>query len=125
MFFMKQVESVVLQHPGISAVIVLGLPDARLTEMVVACIQLKDNWQWVDFSSRNSVNEKVDQCLSKEILQQFCKEKNLTGYLFVSFVLFSVHSLLFLLASMNIGETVKFSLQIVPVLVLLSFFCPS
>lgn len=72
----EEVEAVILQHPGISRVIVVGLPDSRLTEMVVACIQLKDNWQWDEF---NSCNDK-DYCLSKEILQQFCKDKNLTGY---------------------------------------------
>ena len=70
-----QVEAVILQHPGISTVIVVGLPDSRLTEMVVACIRLKDNWQWDEF---NPCNDK-DHCLSKEILQQFCKDKNLTG----------------------------------------------
>ncbi|CAI9090795.1 OLC1v1025647C1 [Oldenlandia corymbosa var. corymbosa] len=73
----EQVESIVSQHPGISGVIVLGLPDPRLAEMVVACIQLKDNWKWIE---SNSVNERSDHCLSKDILQKFCKEKNLTGF---------------------------------------------
>ncbi|CDP04150.1 unnamed protein product [Coffea canephora] len=72
----EEVEAVILQHPGISRVIVVGLPDSRLTEMVVACIRLKDNWQWDEF---NPCNDK-DHCLSKEILQQFCKDKNLTGF---------------------------------------------
>ncbi|KAL3523271.1 hypothetical protein ACH5RR_016105 [Cinchona calisaya] len=75
----EEVEGVILQHPGVSTVIVVGLPDSRLTEMVVACIQLKDNWQWSEFSSHNSVNAE-DRYLSKEILQKFCKEKNLTGF---------------------------------------------
>lgn len=75
---MPQVETVLLQHPGVSEVIVVGLPDSRLTEMIVACIQLKDNWQWDEFSFHNLVTNK-DHRLSKEILRQFCKEKKLSG----------------------------------------------
>lgn len=75
----EEVEAVILQHPGISGVVVTGLPDIRLTESVVACIQLKDNWQWIDLASGSLINDK-DRCLSKEIIQQFCCDKNLTGF---------------------------------------------
>lgn len=92
---MTQVEAVILQHPGISRVIVVGLPDNRFTEMVVACIQLQENWQWTDADSLKLINKK-DHCLCAEILQQFCKDKNLTRYLFMylshfSFFLSLVH----------------------------------
>lgn len=82
---MTQVEAVILQHPGISRVIVVGLPDNRFTEMVVACIQLQENWQWTDADSLKLINKK-DHCLCAEILQQFCKDKNLTRYLFMYLV---------------------------------------
>lgn len=76
---MFQVEAILLKHPGVASAVVVGLPDTRFTEMVVACIQIKDSWKWADYSSDHS--DKDDhQCLSSEILKKFCKEKNLTGY---------------------------------------------
>ncbi|XP_015066295.1 2-succinylbenzoate--CoA ligase, chloroplastic/peroxisomal [Solanum pennellii] len=75
----EEVEAVLLQHPGISASVVIGLPDSRLTEMVVACIRLKDNWQWTDSSSNHPVN-KNEHCLSSTVLQNFCRAKDLTGF---------------------------------------------
>ncbi|KAI5651284.1 hypothetical protein M9H77_37289 [Catharanthus roseus] len=63
----------------------VGLPDTRLTEMVVACIQLKENWQWVDVGSTNLINQK-EHCLDGAMIQQFCKEKNLTRYKFMCFI---------------------------------------
>lgn len=82
---MTQVEAVLLQHPGISASVVIGLPDSRLTEMVVACIRMKDNWQWTDSSSNHPVN-KNEHCLSSTVLQNFCRAKDLTGYFLFSFI---------------------------------------
>jgi acyl-coenzyme A synthetase/AMP-(fatty) acid ligase len=41
-----QVENVLLKHPGISSVAVVGIPDERLTEMVVAFVRLRDKWVW-------------------------------------------------------------------------------
>lgn len=75
-----QVETVLSQHPGISSIVVVGVPDSRLTEMVVACIRLKKGWQWAEFGLNHSTEDGV-QSLSSEILRQFCKGKNLTGYL--------------------------------------------
>lgn len=77
---MKQVESILSQHPGVMGIVVVGIPDARLTEMVVACIQLRNDWQWSHRSSlRHSISEER-QHLSSDILRQYCKEKNLAGY---------------------------------------------
>lgn len=75
----EEVETVVLKHPGISAIAVIGLPDDRLTEMVVACIKLNDNWKWVGSTSDNSATEK-ERCISSENLQHFCRTNNLTGF---------------------------------------------
>nr|GEU81679.1 2-succinylbenzoate--CoA ligase, chloroplastic/peroxisomal [Tanacetum cinerariifolium] len=75
----EEVETVILKHPGISAIAVIGLPDARLTEMVIACIQLNHNWTWVDSCSDHSAIQK-EQCLSKETLQQHCRTNNLSGF---------------------------------------------
>uniref|UniRef100_A0A5B6YT33 Uncharacterized protein n=1 Tax=Davidia involucrata TaxID=16924 RepID=A0A5B6YT33_DAVIN len=75
----EEVEAILSQHPGVSGIVVVGLPDARLTEMVVACIQIREGWQWTDLSSDHSAKNR-DLCLSSEILQHFCREKNLTGF---------------------------------------------
>ncbi|XP_073126678.1 2-succinylbenzoate--CoA ligase, chloroplastic/peroxisomal-like [Henckelia pumila] len=69
----EEVESVISLHPGVSKIVVVGVPDARLTEMVIGCIQLKQGWRWSD---RNS----GAQVLSGESLRQYCKDKNLTGF---------------------------------------------
>lgn len=55
----------------------VGIPDARLTEMVVACVQIRENWQWAT-STKDSVAEHMLH-ISTEILLQYCKEKNLSG----------------------------------------------
>ncbi|KAM7530402.1 hypothetical protein LguiB_033812 [Lonicera macranthoides] len=75
----EEVEAVLSKHPGVSSIVVIGLPDNRLTEMVVACVQIKDNWKWTDFGSKHSAKEN-DLLLSHEILQHFCRENNLTGF---------------------------------------------
>lgn len=77
---MMQVESILSQHPGVTGTVIVGIPDARLAEMVVACIQLRKDWQWSHRSSltRSISEEKLH--LSSEILRQYCKEKNLPGY---------------------------------------------
>lgn len=72
-------ERILLQHPGVNGAVVVGIPDARLTEMVVACVQIREDWQWISTSIRHSVSKQMLQ-MSSEILCQFCKEMNLTGY---------------------------------------------
>lgn len=72
-----QVEAVLSQHPGVSGIVVFGVPDARLTEMVAACVQIKENWQWIDNNSH--VSHKGEQILSVKTLHDYCKMRNLTG----------------------------------------------
>ncbi|KAK9086097.1 hypothetical protein Sjap_026508 [Stephania japonica] len=75
----EEVETHLSQHPGIFAVVVVGLPDARLSEMVVACVQIRENWLWINQNADCSL-ERKDLCVSSQILQDFCKERNLTGF---------------------------------------------
>ncbi|GMP71678.1 hypothetical protein CsSME_00029994 [Camellia sinensis var. sinensis] len=75
----EEVEAILSQHPGVSGIVVVGLPDARLTEVVVACLQIRDNWRWADSCSDHLAGKK-DQTLSTQILQQFCRKMNLTGF---------------------------------------------
>ena len=49
----------------------------RLTEMVVACIRINDNWQWADSTPVHA--EKKEQVLASETLRHHCREKHLTG----------------------------------------------
>lgn len=72
----EEVESVISLHPGVSKIVVVGVPDARLTEMVIGCVQLKQGWRWSDSNSTDA----GAQVLSGESLRQFCKDKNLTGF---------------------------------------------
>lgn len=78
-FLVAQVEAILSQHPGVSGIVVVGLPDTRLTEMVVACVQLRDNWRWSD-SCFDPLTENKSQILSGDILLQLCREKHLTRY---------------------------------------------
>ncbi|KAK9088147.1 hypothetical protein Scep_027229 [Stephania cephalantha] len=75
----EEVEAHLSQHPGISGVVVVGVADARLSEMVVACVQLRENWLWFDQNADCSF-ERKDLCISSKILQDYCKERNLTGF---------------------------------------------
>lgn len=75
----EEVEAIISQHPGVSGIVVVGLPDARLTEMVVACVQLRDNWRWTN-SSFNPSTENKSQILSSDILREFCRDKHLTRF---------------------------------------------
>ncbi|RDX95199.1 2-succinylbenzoate--CoA ligase, chloroplastic/peroxisomal, partial [Mucuna pruriens] len=69
----EEVEAILLEHPGIASVVVVGIPDTRLTEMVAACIQPRENWQWSDAS-----NEEFH--LSRKNLQQYCIENHLSRF---------------------------------------------
>ncbi|KAK6267479.1 hypothetical protein QUC31_011639 [Theobroma cacao] len=75
----EEVEAVLDQHPGVISSIVVGIPDPRLTEMVVACIRLRDNWQWSNNSSKFSVQSN-ELFLSSEILRHYCRERNLSRF---------------------------------------------
>ncbi|KAJ6724095.1 OBG-LIKE ATPASE 1 [Salix viminalis] len=74
----EEVEAMLLQHPGVLATVVVGIPEARLTEMVVACIKLRESWQWIDKICKQSAENNLT--LSREILGIYCREKNLTGF---------------------------------------------
>ncbi|KAK7246147.1 hypothetical protein RIF29_41007 [Crotalaria pallida] len=71
----EEVEAILLEHPGIASVVIVGIPDARLTEMVAACVQLKENWQW---SEKPDSNEEFH--LSGKNLQQYCIQNNLSRF---------------------------------------------
>ncbi|KAK3016137.1 hypothetical protein RJ639_007680 [Escallonia herrerae] len=71
-------ETVLAKHPGVAGSAVVGVPDSRLTEIVVACIQVKGNWKWANYTSDHSI-EGDKLCLSSEVLHHFCKQKNLSG----------------------------------------------
>ncbi|CAJ1962960.1 unnamed protein product [Sphenostylis stenocarpa] len=72
----EEVEAILLQHPGIASVVVLGIPDAHLTEMVVACIQLRENWQW----SEQSTISNEEPMLSRKNLHQYCIQNHLSRF---------------------------------------------
>ncbi|KZV46273.1 2-succinylbenzoate--CoA ligase, chloroplastic/peroxisomal-like [Dorcoceras hygrometricum] len=75
----EEVESFISLHPGVSKIVVVGVPDPRLTEMVIGCVQLKQGWRWSGSGSSNSAQDQAN-VLSSESLRQYCKDKNLTGF---------------------------------------------
>ncbi|KAK3188692.1 hypothetical protein Dsin_028253 [Dipteronia sinensis] len=75
----EEVEAVLLQHPGVIASVIVGITDTRLTEMVVACVKLREHWQWSD-DSYELVTKNKRLLLSSDVLRQHCREKNLTGF---------------------------------------------
>ncbi|TQE12058.1 hypothetical protein C1H46_002452 [Malus baccata] len=76
----EEVERTLLQHPGVTGVVVVGIPDSRLTEMVVACVQIREDWQWMNKTIKHSVSKQMPH-ISSDVLSQHCKQKNLTGVL--------------------------------------------
>ncbi|KAL5097687.1 hypothetical protein RYX36_002014 [Vicia faba] len=71
----EEVEATLLGHPGIASVVIVGIPDARFTELVTACIQPSENWQWLEHSTSNE-----EYHLSKKNLQQYCLENSLSRF---------------------------------------------
>ncbi|XP_020222004.1 2-succinylbenzoate--CoA ligase, chloroplastic/peroxisomal isoform X2 [Cajanus cajan] len=71
----EEVEAILLEHPGIASVVIVGIPDAGLTEMVAACIQLRENWKWSEQSSSDK-----EFHLSRKNLQQYCIENHLSRF---------------------------------------------
>ncbi|KAJ6894868.1 2-succinylbenzoate--CoA ligase [Populus alba x Populus x berolinensis] len=74
----EEVEAMLLQHPGVSATVVVGVPEARLTEMVVACIKLRQSWQWTNNNCKQSAENNLTLC--REVLRDYCRENKLTGF---------------------------------------------
>ncbi|XP_030479987.2 2-succinylbenzoate--CoA ligase, chloroplastic/peroxisomal isoform X2 [Cannabis sativa] len=75
----EEVEAVLSQHIGVQGVVTVGIPDTRLTEMVVACIQVRRDWHWSNGSFEHSTGTQK-QFISHEILQQHCRERNLARF---------------------------------------------
>ncbi|KAJ6840180.1 2-succinylbenzoate--CoA ligase, chloroplastic/peroxisomal isoform X1 [Iris pallida] len=73
----EEVESLLCQHPGVVYAIVVGIPDTRLDEKVVACIVIREDWNWIDQVSSHSQG---GNDLSSGILLTYCRQRNLTGY---------------------------------------------
>ncbi|CAL1402865.1 unnamed protein product [Linum trigynum] len=74
-----EIEAVLLQHPGVIGAVVVGIPDARLAELVVGCIQLRESWEWSD-SGCCVAEDESRQVLCSETLTKYCRAKNLTGF---------------------------------------------
>nr|ALJ06893.1 o-succinylbenzoate-CoA ligase [Rubia cordifolia] len=74
----EQAEAVLLQHPALSAAVVSWAPGPSLTEMVVACIQLKENWKWVDRDGMGDGSDTASK--EKEVLQRYCRIQHLTRF---------------------------------------------
>ncbi|KAI5446811.1 hypothetical protein KIW84_014594 [Lathyrus oleraceus] len=90
----EEVEAILLVHPGVANVVIVGIPDARFTELVAACIQPSENWQWLEHSTSNE-----EYHLSKKNLQQYCLENSLSR--FVSQILLMIY--------LSVGRTHLFS----------------
>ncbi|XP_057830057.2 2-succinylbenzoate--CoA ligase, chloroplastic/peroxisomal isoform X2 [Cryptomeria japonica] len=78
----SEVEKILLQHPGILAAVVVGIPDPRFIEIVTACIRLRDGWHWEhqNFPMQNNVAMNEHKKLSPMLLQLFCKQQGLSGF---------------------------------------------
>ncbi|TVU43493.1 hypothetical protein EJB05_09969, partial [Eragrostis curvula] len=73
----EEVELVLSQHPGVAKVVVIGLPDSRLGEKVIACVNITDGWKWVDARDEQRGDDKQ---VSTKILQDHCRLKKLSGF---------------------------------------------
>lgn len=72
-----QVESVLSQHPGVARAVVVGVPDSRLGERVVACVSVKDGWNWVDARAEHE-HRGGGKEVSPQILHGYCRTKELS-----------------------------------------------
>uniref|UniRef100_A0A7N0T0N3 4-coumarate--CoA ligase n=1 Tax=Kalanchoe fedtschenkoi TaxID=63787 RepID=A0A7N0T0N3_KALFE len=75
----EEVEAVLLQHPAICSAVVIGVPNVRLGEMVVACVQLREKWLWDDKNTINSCDQTQELLLGQKRLWQHCRDEKLTG----------------------------------------------
>ncbi|GJN39757.1 hypothetical protein PR202_gb28895 [Eleusine coracana subsp. coracana] len=73
----EEVELVLSQHPGVAKVVVVGVPDSRLGEKVIACVSIRDDWKWVDARVEN---QRDGNEVSGQILQDHCRLKNLSRF---------------------------------------------
>jgi len=75
--FPEEVELVLSQHPGVARVVVVGIPDSRLGEKVIACVNIKDGWKWVDARAEHQSERKE---VSPRILNGHCRMKKLSRF---------------------------------------------
>ncbi|KAJ4773326.1 2-succinylbenzoate--CoA ligase [Rhynchospora pubera] len=73
----EEVEAVLSQHPAVAKVLVVGIPDTRLSEKVVACLIIKDKWKWVNANPNSSL---LPDEVSAEKLRDYCIKRNLTRF---------------------------------------------
>uniref|UniRef100_J3MQ36 AMP-dependent synthetase/ligase domain-containing protein n=2 Tax=Oryza brachyantha TaxID=4533 RepID=J3MQ36_ORYBR len=73
----EEIESILSQHPGVAKVVVIGVPDSRLGEKVVACVSIRDGWKWVD---AGAVHQREGREVSAQILQDHCRIKKLSRF---------------------------------------------
>lgn len=73
----EEVEAVLSQHPGVAKVVVIGVPDSRLGEKVVACVSIRDGWKWADARAEHQGEGKQ---VSAQILRDHCRLKNLSRF---------------------------------------------
>ncbi|KAJ1694975.1 hypothetical protein LUZ63_011673 [Rhynchospora breviuscula] len=73
----EEVEAALSQHPAVAKVLVVGIPDTRLSEKVVACLMIKDKWKWVNTKANSSL---LQDEVSAEKLRDHCIERNLTRF---------------------------------------------
>ncbi|RLM73403.1 hypothetical protein C2845_PM15G22310 [Panicum miliaceum] len=69
------VELVLSQHPGVARVVVVGIPDIRLGEKVIACVSIRDGWKWVGARAEHQGESKE---VSPQILLDHCGMKKLS-----------------------------------------------
>lgn len=70
-------EAVLCQHIGVAVAVVVGIPDTRLTEKLIACVLIEEDWIWVDEKTNNSLETNQ---LSSEMMQNYCRQRKLTRY---------------------------------------------
>ncbi|RCV30202.1 hypothetical protein SETIT_6G075200v2 [Setaria italica] len=73
----EEVELILSQHPGVARVVVVGIPDSRLGEKVIACVSIRDGWKWVDARAENQGEAKE---VSSQILHDHCRMKKLSRF---------------------------------------------
>ncbi|CAL5009876.1 unnamed protein product [Urochloa decumbens] len=73
----EEVELVLSQHPGVARVVVIGIPDSRLGEKVIACVTIRDGWKWVDSRAEHQGEDKE---VSPQILHDHCRMKKLSRF---------------------------------------------
>ncbi|XP_066326121.1 2-succinylbenzoate--CoA ligase, chloroplastic/peroxisomal-like [Miscanthus floridulus] len=73
----EEVELVLSQHPGVARVVVVGIPDSRLGEKVIACVSIRDGWKWVDARTEH---QGKGMEVSPQILHDHCRMKKLSRF---------------------------------------------